>query len=287
MKREIMTTKTIKRMALFSSLLTTMVLADTNLGQKISVGTAEEEISYRDNSPIRPKPNVQTQARLETRVSPQNVKQHFKKDHHRYDKRYRNFNYDREAYYDNEGFYFGYYDTRGYFYNNIFFSYDNSYTYHDRRYRRGLFRIGHLHRRPYVHHTFNNWNRIHAYRQPNVIVIGNYYEPRYSPHYSRSNVVHNQYYNRPNRYNNPHNNHVRREYHQPQSGYSRMHVTRMQESRANSRNPHRNENHNFRNQSRNSMQQGHRPKGNYTRMQTHRGSDQGHKSGGRHMGISR
>lgn len=276
-----------KRIVLVSSLLTTLLLADTNLGQKISVGTAEEQITYTENNPIASAPKVQNSPQLETRVSPKNVKRSFKKDHHRYHKRYSNFNYDRDGYYNDEGFYFGYYDTTGYFYNNIFFAYDGSYTYRDRRYRRGFFRRGHFHRRPYVHHTFNDWNRMRGYREPNVIVHGHYYDRRYYPRHSQPNVVHNHYYNTPpSRYNNPHHNHVRRDYHRPHSGHSRMHVTRMQENRANSRTHDRSHNHHFRDNHRSSRYHEHRPRNNHSRMHTHRGSSHGHK-GGRHMGISR
>ena len=44
----------------------------------------------------------------------------FRSDDHRYDDRYRNFDYRQRGYYDNYGYYFGYFDRTGYFYNNIF-----------------------------------------------------------------------------------------------------------------------------------------------------------------------
>ena len=46
----------------------------------------------------------------------------FRKDDHRYDPRYRNFDYDRLGYSNNKGLYYGYFDHNGYFYNNIYFS---------------------------------------------------------------------------------------------------------------------------------------------------------------------
>jgi len=277
-----------KKTVLLSSLLTILLLSDSNLGQKISVASAQEEI-------IQDKEYQESPQRLETRLSPQNVKNSFKSDHHRYDKRYRNFNYEREGYYNDEGLYFGYYDTRGYFYNNIFFAYNRNYSYNDRRYRRGFFRRGHQHHRPYVHHTFNDWNRVHCYREPNVIVRGHYDDPHYYPTNSHTNVVHNHYYNSPSRYNNPHHNHVRGNYHRPHNGHARMNVTRMQNNRLNTRQyprnydrnqPHHMRQNPYRNNPKNPAFQRDRPRGNYTRMQT-RGSTHPHKSRGGHMGISK
>ena len=112
----------------------------------------------------------------------------FKRDHHRYDKRYRNFDYDRNSYYDEEGYFYGYYDNTGYFFNNIFFEYNAQYSYYDRLYIRGYFQPHHHHRRVYRYHNVNNWNRVHCYREPNVIVEGYYYDsPIYyggSSHYN-------------------------------------------------------------------------------------------------------
>ncbi|HIM94923.1 MAG TPA: hypothetical protein EYM49_07855 [Campylobacterales bacterium] len=113
----------------------------------------------------------------------------FKRDHHRYDKRYSSFNYDRDSYYDNEGYYYGYYDNSGYFFNNIFFEYNAQYSYHDRLYLRGYFQPHHKHRRVYRYHTVNNWNRVHCYREPNVIVSGYYYN---SPSYYNGSRYNNQ-----------------------------------------------------------------------------------------------
>ncbi|HHD80250.1 MAG TPA: hypothetical protein ENK99_01380, partial [Campylobacterales bacterium] len=69
----------------------------------------------------------------------------FRKDDHRYDKRYRDFDYDRYGYYNNDGFYFGFFDRNGYFYNNIYFEYNSRYSYRDRYYRRGYFEPSYHH----------------------------------------------------------------------------------------------------------------------------------------------
>ena len=105
----------------------------------------------------------------------------FKSDHHRYDKRYQNFDYDNQGYYNDDGYYYGYYDNRGYFYNNIFFTYSRLYSYDDRRYHRGQFLPRHHHHRTYRHHRINDWNRIHCYREPDHIVYGHYYDRSYYP----------------------------------------------------------------------------------------------------------
>lgn len=100
----------------------------------------------------------------------------FRDDDHRYDKRYRNFNYDRYGYYDNYGYYFGYFDRVGYFFNNIFFLYDSNYTYYDRLHRRGNFRPNHPHFRKYRYSKVNNWNQDHRYRNDNERIYGHYYD---------------------------------------------------------------------------------------------------------------
>lgn len=99
-------------------------------------------------------------------------------DDHRYDSRYKNFNYDRYGYYDDFGYYFGYFDRTGYFFNNIFFLYDSRYSYYDRLHRRGYFRPTHVHYRPYKYHKVNNWNKTHQYREHNRPIYGHYYDKR-------------------------------------------------------------------------------------------------------------
>ena len=100
----------------------------------------------------------------------------FKADNHRYDKRYKNFDYKRNGYYDEYGYYFGYFDNIGYFYNNIFFIYNNKYTYKDRLNHKRNFSPKHVHYRPYTYHRVNNWNKTRKYRKPNQIIYGKYYD---------------------------------------------------------------------------------------------------------------
>jgi hypothetical protein len=142
---------------------TTVLVADTTLGTQISEGIKSHKV--KKHKKITKKRNYKK----------------FKKDHHRYDKRYRNFDYDERGYYNNDGFYFGFYDRRGYFFNNIYFEYNSRYRYRDRVYVRGEFAPNHHHYRTYRYHRDNDWNRVHCYREPDVIVRGHYYEERYYP----------------------------------------------------------------------------------------------------------
>ena len=103
----------------------------------------------------------------------------FRSDDHRYDNRYKNFDYRRSSYYDNYGYFYGYFDRNGYFYNNIYFSYDNRYTYYDRLHHRGYFKPNKAHYRTYQYHKHNNWNRTRQYREPNRAIYGPYYDKKY------------------------------------------------------------------------------------------------------------
>ncbi len=154
-----------KKFVLMTSLLFSSLWADYNLGVPISSSQTVE---------------TTTTTTTTTRVSPDNIARAFREDDQRYDQRYSNFNYDNEGYYNDDGYYYGYYDTTGYFFNNIFFLYTLNFAYNDRRYRRGYFRPHRHHHRAYTHHSINNWNRTHRYREPNQIVYGHYYE-RNSP----------------------------------------------------------------------------------------------------------
>lgn len=100
----------------------------------------------------------------------------FRSDDHRYDDRYRNFDYDRNGYPDDFGYYYGYFDRTGYFYNNIYFLFDNRYTYYDRLHHRGNFDSHHPHYREYRYHKNNDWNRTRNYRNDREPVFGHYYE---------------------------------------------------------------------------------------------------------------
>jgi len=49
------------------------------------------------------------------------------------------YRYDRASFYDNEGYYYGYFNRSGYFFEDVFYRYDRSYSYRDRVKGRGLF----------------------------------------------------------------------------------------------------------------------------------------------------
>lgn len=124
----------------------------------------------------------------------------FRSDDHRYDDRYRNFDYKRYGYYDNYGYYFGYFDRTGYFYNNIFFLYDGRYTYHDRLFLRGYFKPSHPHYREYRFHKNNDWNRSRNYRNDREPVYGPYYERNYNPNYKQKDDHKKHYDKKPSKY---------------------------------------------------------------------------------------
>jgi hypothetical protein len=112
-------------------------------------------------------------------------------DDHRYDSRYRNFDYNRNSYRDDFGYFYGYFDRVGYFYNNIFFTYGNGYTYYDRLHRKGHFKHNRPHFREYRYHKNNDWNRTRKYREPNRPIYGPYYEKE---HRQDRNNVHQKNY---------------------------------------------------------------------------------------------
>jgi len=49
------------------------------------------------------------------------------------------FKYERASFYDNEGFFYGYFNRRGYTFEGEFYRYDRYYTYRDRIRGKGLF----------------------------------------------------------------------------------------------------------------------------------------------------
>lgn len=282
-----------QKVFLLSSLLLSSLLADNSLGEKISLSSADETI-VKNHSPLPIEAHQHNQTtHLDTRLSPHNVKNAFKSDHHRYDKRYADFDYDRYGYYNNDGYYFGYYDNNGYFFNNIFFAYNRHYTYHDRRYRRGFFRPRHRHHRRYVHHTFNDWNRIHCYREPNIIVRGHYYNRAYYPpsnYRSNHHTNHNvrlSYHNSHRYKNNAH--------HTP----SRMNVTRMNGknriNREENNRPHASHQNSYREKNSHRDKNSHRMQRNNerrsdTRMRTRNSSPRSSSHGNqnsRHMRMSK
>jgi hypothetical protein len=103
----------------------------------------------------------------------------FRSDDHRYDNRYKNFDYNRNGYRDDFGYFYGYFDRVGYFYNNIFFTYDSRYTYSDRLHHRGYFKHNHPHYREYRYHKNNDWNKTRNYREVNKPIYGAYYDKNY------------------------------------------------------------------------------------------------------------
>ena len=132
----------------------------------------------------------------------------FKSDDHRYDNRYRNFDYNRNSYADDFGYYYGYFDRTGYFYNNIFFLFDNGYTYYDRLHRRGHFDSHHPHYRKYKFDKKNDWNRSRNYRNDGEVIYGHYYDRpnNQKPNNYRNEPKQNNNYNEHNKKANYQNN---------------------------------------------------------------------------------
>jgi hypothetical protein len=149
-----------------------------------SISQAEERISQLDDRTYRQSPPKDYEERP------------FRPDDHRYDRRYRYFNYDKYGYYNIDGLYYGYFDRKGYFFNNIYFKYNSKYKYIDRLHKRGYFSPYRHHYRRYIYHEDNDWNRVHQYREPNRIVYGYYYQEEYFPRDRRVNYHHNYNYNR-------------------------------------------------------------------------------------------
>jgi hypothetical protein len=157
----------------------TSILADNTLGTTIDKVLEKQTITKEHI--LKEIPN-HTKRYNKTIVKNAHIipnKHNFKSDDHRYDKRFKNFDYAHNGYYSDDGYYYGYYDTTGYFYNNIFFTYNSNYTYNDRLHRRGYFRPKHHHHRRYRYHRVNNWNRIHHYREVNQMIYGDYFDQRY------------------------------------------------------------------------------------------------------------
>jgi len=49
------------------------------------------------------------------------------------------YKYDRASFYDNQGYFYGYFNRYGYYFEDVFYRYDRYYTYRDRVKGRGLF----------------------------------------------------------------------------------------------------------------------------------------------------
>ena len=127
----------------------------------------------------------------------------FRSDDHRYDNRYKNFDYHRNGYYDDFGYFYGYFDRYGYFYNNIYFVYDNRYTYYDRLHHRGYFKPNRGHYRTYRYHDHNDWNRKHQFREVNKPIYGAYYDRNYN----KQRIVEKKYNNKKEYENRNNSNH--------------------------------------------------------------------------------
>jgi len=268
-----------KKLIIISSFLFSALLADNSLGTPIStpILKPQHEIkSYNKNIENPPKAKAQYSKRK------------FKKDDHRYDKRYNNFDYETDGYYSDDGYYYGYYDTTGYFYDNIFFTYNNQYNYYDRVHLRGHFQPYYQHHRVYEYHRINDWNRVHCYREPNRIIYGHYYDrPSYRDSYQPSS----SYYNNSNRYYNNDYRYSR--------DNARMHTNTNQNTYHNDthhydnyRNgTHRNSNYgNYRNEHRSDTRMRTRNSSDAHRITTHQNHNYGNKSNphsSSHMQLSR
>ncbi len=64
---------------------------------------------------------------------------------------YRDYLHNRSPFYDLHGYYYGYFNEFGYFFEGLFYRYDRHYTYRDRLRGRGLF--DHYYYRPYRQHS--------------------------------------------------------------------------------------------------------------------------------------
>jgi len=176
---------------LLSGLLISSVFADSYLGKPIHAPTTTPPKQQTLQKPIQTKSYSKSISANSPIVDNKNiiVSKSFREDHHRYDKRYRDFDYDDNAYYNDDGYYYGYYNRDGYFYDNIFFTYNSRYNYYDRDHHRGYFQNHYHHERIYEYHYVNDWNRVHCYREPNQRIYGHYYDRPLSysqtitPHY--------------------------------------------------------------------------------------------------------
>lgn len=110
----------------------------------------------------------------------------FPPNDHRYQQQYRDFDYNRDGYYDDFGLYFGFFNATGYFLNNIFFEYRDGYSYYDRLHRRGYFAPKVRHPRYYDYYD-RRGNYIHKdeYRRPYRDDRRDYHHP--SPHHYKDN----------------------------------------------------------------------------------------------------
>ncbi len=69
---------------------------------------------------------------------------------------YDDFYYDRASFYDNYGYYYGYFNRIGYLLEGIFYKYDRYYTFRDRVRGKGIF--DHRYYRPYIHDDYYDYD---------------------------------------------------------------------------------------------------------------------------------
>jgi len=123
-----------------------------------------------DQVKVNPIPPKKTYVASEPLAGNKSAKRAIRRDDHRFDDRYRNFDYDRYGYYTDNGLYYGYFDRDGYFYNNMYFTYDQNHTYAQRYQRIGPFSPDEENIRVYLYHPTNDWNKEHDYARPNQYV---------------------------------------------------------------------------------------------------------------------
>ena len=265
-----------KKILLISSLIFSTLFADNSLGTPLYNPTLKPQQgikSYNKNVDNLPKA-----------TNPKYSKHKFKKDDHRYNKRYSNFDYETHGYYNDDGYYYGYYDSTGYFYDNIFFTYNSQYTYYDRVHLRGRFRPHYQHHRVYEYHVVNDWNRVHCYREPNRIVYGHYYD---RPSSYRESYRSSYYNDSPRYYNNNH-----RYSHDNARMYTNRDSYYQRERRDQREHHYRNDNHRYRsrNERRSDTRMRTRNSSNSHRTTTHQNHNYGNKSNQHstsHMQLSR
>ncbi len=70
------------------------------------------------------------------------------------------YRYERASFYDRHGYYYGYFNRRGYMFEGDFYRYDRYYTYRDRVRGKGLFE--HRYYRPIVDRYYSHFNGRHS-----------------------------------------------------------------------------------------------------------------------------
>lgn len=99
-----------------------------------------------------------------------------------YQEAYPDFDYNRYGYQNEDGLYFGFFNQKGYYINDVYFEYRDGYSYYDRLHRRGYFR-------PHIRHV-----RYYDYIDNSDCYVEKryYYYNRY-PHYRRHHPYRSHY----------------------------------------------------------------------------------------------